>query len=80
MKENIQIWRDENGIPHVEAPSEPDLFFGMGFVHATDRGLQMLLTRIAGQGRISGVLDSSDPAEALRELLGTSAPAPRAIA
>ena len=60
MKKEVQIWRDDNGIPHVEAPSEPDLFFGMGYVHATDRGLQMLLTRIAGQGRISELLDASD--------------------
>jgi penicillin amidase len=60
MKKEVQIWRDENGIPHVEAKNEQDLFWGMGYAHATDRGLQMLLTRIAGQGRISEILDSSD--------------------
>ena len=60
MKENVRIRRDENGIPHVDADNEPDLYWGMGYVHGTDRGLQMLLTRILGQGRVSEILDSSD--------------------
>ena len=51
MKENVQIWRDENGIPHIEADNEPDLYWGMGYVHGTDRAMQMLFMRILGQGR-----------------------------
>jgi penicillin amidase len=62
VKENVQIWRDRHGVPHVEAGSEPDLYWGQGYVHATDRGLQMLLMRILGQGRLSELLDSSDAA------------------
>ncbi|MCK5097243.1 MAG: penicillin acylase family protein, partial [Desulfobacteraceae bacterium] len=30
------------------------------YVHARDRGMQMLLMRILGQGRVSEILDSSD--------------------
>jgi len=60
MREDVRIWRDEHGIPHVEAPDQPALYWGQGYVHATDRGLQMLLTRIVAQGRVSEVLDSSD--------------------
>ena len=60
MKKNVQIWRDENGIPHVEAEDEKDVFWGMGHAHARDRALQMLFMRILGQGRVSEILDSSD--------------------
>ena len=62
MKSNVQLWRDEHGVAHVEAATEPDLYWGQGFAHATDRGLQMLLMRILGQGRLSELLDSSDEA------------------
>jgi len=60
MKEGVRIWRDENGIPHIEADNEPDLYWGMGYVHGTDRAMQMLFMRILGQGRVSEILDSSD--------------------
>jgi penicillin amidase len=62
VKEHLQIWRDRHGIPHVEAESESDLYWGQGYVHATDRGMQMLLMRILGQGRVCELLDSSDAA------------------
>lgn len=60
MKQSVKIWRDVNGIPHVEAGNTTDLYWGVGYVHATDRGMQMLLMRILGQGRASEILDSSD--------------------
>lgn len=60
MKKNLNIYRDKNGIPHVEAENQVDLYWGMGFVHATDRGMQLLLMRMLGQGRLSEFLDSSD--------------------
>ena len=60
MKKNLKIWRDKNGIPHVEAENEIDVYWGQGYVHAKDRGMQMLLMRILGQGRVSELLDSSE--------------------
>ena len=48
------------GIPHIDAENLADMYWGNGFVHATDRGMQMLLMRILGQGRASEILDSSD--------------------
>ena len=60
MKENLKIWRDKNGIPHIEALNESDMYWGQGYVHATDRGMQILLMRILGQGRVSELLDSSE--------------------
>ncbi|MCP4666447.1 MAG: penicillin acylase family protein [Deltaproteobacteria bacterium] len=60
MKENVHIFRDENGIPHVEAENRRDLYWGQGYVHGRDRGMQVLLMRILGQGRACELLDSSD--------------------
>jgi len=65
MKKNIQIWRDENGVPHVEADNLTDLYWGQGYVHARDRGLQMLLMRILGQGRLCELLEDSEAALAI---------------
>ena len=60
MKESIKIYRDKNGIPHIDAENQADIYRGMGFLHASDRGMQMLLMRVLGQGRLSEFLDSSD--------------------
>jgi len=60
MKENLKIWRDKNGIPQIEAVTEEDMYWGQGYVHATDRGMQILLMRILGQGRVCELLDSSE--------------------
>ena len=60
MKPGVQIWRDDMGIPHIDAENLSDMYWGNGYVHATDRGMQMLLMRILGQGRASEILDASD--------------------
>ena len=39
-----------------------NLYRGQGFVHATNRGLEMLLMRTLSQGRLSELLDGSDAA------------------
>ena len=65
MLKNIDIWRDENGVPHVEADNLADLYWGQGYVHARDRGLQMLLMRILGQGRLCELIDDSDESLAI---------------
>lgn len=51
---------DENGVRHVAAPDWPGLYRGLGRCHALDRGLQMTLMRILGQGRASEILEASD--------------------
>ena len=52
--------RDENGIPQVTAQDIAGLHWGMGYCHAMDRGMQMLIMRILGQGRAAELLDGSD--------------------
>lgn len=60
MDNRGKIWRDENGVCHIEADNKPDGFRLMGYAHARDRGMQMLLMRILGKGRVAELLDPSD--------------------
>ncbi len=56
LKEEVRIYRDEFGVPYIEASNEDDLFFALGFVHAQDRLFQMDITRRAGMGKLSEIL------------------------
>jgi len=53
------LHRDENGVMVIDAASELELVRALGFAHAVDRGLQLLLVRLIGQGRLSE-LDASE--------------------
>jgi penicillin G amidase len=55
----LSITRDASGVPHIEAAQLEDVLWGLGVCHALDRGLQLLLTRIIGQGRASEHLAAS---------------------
>ncbi|MBO8142674.1 MAG: penicillin acylase family protein [Firmicutes bacterium] len=55
----VRVYRDDRGVPHIEATTAQDLFFAQGFVTAQDRLWQMdLYRRIAG-GRLAEVLGES---------------------
>jgi penicillin G amidase len=56
----VSISRNTHGVVHIDGQSETDLYWGLGFAQAKDRGLQLLFMRILGQGRLSEILDSSD--------------------
>ncbi len=43
--------RDENGVPHIAAANWSDALYGLGYMHATDRGTQLLFARSVGSGR-----------------------------
>jgi len=60
LKEKVYIYRDENGVPHIDAASIGDLLWGQGYVHGTDRALQMLTMRLVGEGRLCEILRDSD--------------------
>lgn len=49
----VNIYRDEYGIPHIYASTLHDLFFAQGYVHAQDRFWQMDFWRHIGAGRLS---------------------------
>ena len=56
----VKIQRDEFGVPHIRAGDLEGAYWGMGYAHAMDRGRQMALMRLLGQGRVAECLDGSD--------------------
>lgn len=60
MERDVKIYRDSSGVVHIDAKTQADVYYAMGYAHALDRGMQMLLMRILGQGRLSECLDDSD--------------------
>ena len=65
MKPGVTILRNGNGIPHIQAETREDMYWGQGYVHAWDRGLQLLMMRILGQGRVCECLEDSDDSLAI---------------
>jgi penicillin amidase len=60
MSATDKIWRDEHGVCHAEGQDKTAVYGLMGYAHGKDRGMQIILMRILGQGRASEILDSSD--------------------
>ncbi len=56
VSEPVSIYRDEYGVPRIEAANEDDAFFAAGFVHAQDRLWQMELSRRVAEGRLAELL------------------------
>jgi penicillin amidase len=56
LHSQVTIYRDEYGVPHIEAEDTHDLMMATGYVHAQDRLWQMDLMRRAGEGRLSEIL------------------------
>lgn len=56
----VSLLRDEHGLVHVQAAEEHELYCGMGYAHAMDRGQQILLMRILGRGQACQYLEDTD--------------------
>lgn len=52
----IRLQRNQWGVFQIEAPNEADLYRGLAYVHAMDRGMQLLVMRILGKGQGSQFL------------------------
>jgi len=52
----VTVVRDSNGIPHIYADNEHDLFFMQGRIHAEDRLFQMDLLRRNAEGTLAELL------------------------
>src|SRR6476661_4176035 len=48
---DLVIQRDKYEVPHISAPTRPDVMFGIGYVTAEDRTL--LMDQLRGPGRIA---------------------------
>ncbi len=57
LENEVTVYRDSLGIPHIYAKNEADLYRVTGFVMAQDRLWQMDLLRRICSGRLSEVLD-----------------------
>jgi penicillin amidase len=53
LKQDVEVVRDEWGVPHIYAKNIDDLFMVQGFVIAQDRLWQMELGRRLAEGRLS---------------------------
>jgi penicillin G amidase len=60
MNTDGKIWRDANGVCHIEGKDKKAVFGLMGYAHGKDRCMQIILMRILGQGRGSEILEASD--------------------
>jgi penicillin amidase len=58
--DEITIERISGGIPLIKAHSEQDMYFGIGYCHAIDRGMQMMIMKILGTGTASKYLSGDD--------------------
>ena len=56
LKADVQVLRDEWGVPHIYAQSTEDLYFAQGYVIAQDRLWQMEMWRRGAEGRLAEVL------------------------
>ena len=56
---SVLVVRDEQGVPHIEARNEHDLYFAQGYVQAQDRLFQMDLLKRQCSGRLSEIFGKS---------------------
>lgn len=59
LKADVQVLRDQWGVPHIYAQSTEDLFFAQGYVIAQDRLWQMEMWRRSAEGRLAEVLGAA---------------------
>ena len=56
----VRLTRDEHGVPHIHATDLSGVYWGMGYCHALDRGMQLCFMRLLGRGRVAELLDGTD--------------------
>ena len=56
LEQEVEVYVDDYGIPHIYAQSETDAQFALGYMHAQDRLWQMELLRRVGSGQLAEIL------------------------
>ncbi|MFQ5603032.1 MAG: penicillin acylase family protein [bacterium] len=59
LESEVQVYRDDFGVPHIFAENERDLYKAAGFVTAQDRLWQMDFHRRAATGRLAEIFGES---------------------
>ncbi len=71
LGDQVEVLRDERGVPNIYANTAADLFFAHGFVHAQDRFWEMDVRRHITAGRLSEMLgEETAEADAFARTLG----------
>ena len=55
LHQEVSIFRDRDGVPHIFAADDEDAYLALGFVHAQDRLFQMDFQRRLGAGRLAEI-------------------------
>lgn len=63
--QGLTIKRNKAGVPHIQAANIKGASWGIGYCHAIDRGTQLLMMRILGQGRLCELLSDTDESLAI---------------
>lgn len=67
----VTVRRDRWGVPHIDAPSDADAWFALGFCHAQDRGGQLETYWRLGRGRLAEWVGAAGlPADRLSRRIG----------
>lgn len=59
LESEVRILRNADGVAHIEASNDTDVYFSMGYLHAQDRLWQLELQRRISQGRLSEIFGQS---------------------
>ncbi len=58
LSDQVKVYYDKNGIPHIYASNQYDAYKVLGFIHAKDRFFQMDVLRRIAEGRLSELFGS----------------------
>ncbi|MGH2783932.1 MAG: penicillin acylase family protein [Actinomycetota bacterium] len=56
LQEDVEVFTDRWGVPHVYAKNTDDAYFAQGYLHAAERLWQIDFTRRAAQGRLAEIV------------------------
>lgn len=68
----LEVVRDANGVAHLYADNEADLYVALGFMQASERGLHLDFLRHLARGQLSGWITGVRLPESMRVLPGFS--------
>ncbi|APZ44964.1 penicillin acylase family protein [Polaribacter reichenbachii] len=55
LSDDVTVYFDEIGVPHINAQNQKDAYLALGYIHAQDRLWQMELIRRIAPGRLSEI-------------------------
>ncbi|MBS3998301.1 MAG: penicillin acylase family protein, partial [Hydrogenophaga sp.] len=81
LAQPVKVSRDAADVTHIEAASERDAWFALGYVHAQERGWQLEFNRRVMHGKLSEILgEATLETDKLLRTLGIMPAAERQLA